>query len=97
MAYSFTEKKRIRKDFGKQPGILGVPYLLAIQLDSYRRFLQADVADERDAHVYVSRLADRVTVTIRAAATDEVAAERLEHDLRLRAHRRLRELGVWAA
>ena len=42
MAYSFTEKKRIRKDFGKQPGILGVPYLLAIQLDSYRSFLQAD-------------------------------------------------------
>ena len=47
MAYSFTEKKRIRKDFGKQPGILGVPYLLAIQLDSYRSFLQADAAEER--------------------------------------------------
>src|SRR5271170_4023801 len=46
MAYSFTEKKRIRKDFGKQPGILGVPYLLAIQLDSYRSFLQADTAEE---------------------------------------------------
>ena len=28
MAYSFTEKKRIRKNFGKQPGILQVPYLL---------------------------------------------------------------------
>ena len=46
MAYSFTEKKRIRKDFGKQPGILGVPYLLAIQLASYRRFLQADAAED---------------------------------------------------
>src|SRR5476651_2129041 len=46
MAYSFTEKKRIRKDFGKQPGILGVPYLLAIQLDSYRRFLQADAPED---------------------------------------------------
>jgi DNA-directed RNA polymerase subunit beta len=41
MAYSFTEKKRIRKDFGKRPSILDVPYLLAIQLDSYRSFLQA--------------------------------------------------------
>ncbi|MBM4196695.1 MAG: DNA-directed RNA polymerase subunit beta [Gammaproteobacteria bacterium] len=40
MAYSFTEKKRIRKDFGKRPSILGVPYLLSIQLDSYRQFLQ---------------------------------------------------------
>ncbi len=44
MAYSFTEKKRIRKDYGKLPGILDVPYLLSIQLDSYQRFLQVDVA-----------------------------------------------------
>ncbi len=41
--YSFTEKKRIRKDFGKRPPVLGVPFLLAIQVDSYREFLQADV------------------------------------------------------
>ena len=47
MAYSFTEKKRIRKNFGKQPGILDVPYLLAIQLDSYRTFLQADTPEDR--------------------------------------------------
>jgi DNA-directed RNA polymerase subunit beta len=47
MAYSFTEKKRIRKNFGKQPGILETPYLLAIQLDSYRRFLQADQPEDR--------------------------------------------------
>src|SRR3954464_684164 len=46
MAYSFTEKKRIRKNFGKQPSILEVPYLLAIQLDSYRSFLQADKPEE---------------------------------------------------
>ena len=45
MAYSFTEKKRIRKNFGKRPSILGMPYLLAIQLDSYRRFLQADTPE----------------------------------------------------
>ncbi|MES9902911.1 MAG: DNA-directed RNA polymerase subunit beta [Sedimenticola sp.] len=41
MAYSFTEKKRIRKDFGKRPSILEVPFLLATQIDSYRSFLQA--------------------------------------------------------
>ena len=40
MVYSFTEKKRIRKDFGKLPGILQVPYLLSIQIDSYQQFLQ---------------------------------------------------------
>ena len=47
MAYSFTEKKRIRKNFGKQPSILDVPYLLAIQLDSYRKFLQAETPEEK--------------------------------------------------
>ena len=40
MGYSFTEKKRIRKDFGKRPSILQVPYLLATQIESYRDFLQ---------------------------------------------------------
>jgi len=39
-SYSFTEKKRIRKDFGKQRSILEVPFLLAIQVDSYREFLR---------------------------------------------------------
>ncbi|MDZ4349251.1 MAG: DNA-directed RNA polymerase subunit beta [Xanthomonadaceae bacterium] len=49
MTYSFTEKKRIRKDFGKRKSILEVPYLLAIQVDSYRDFLQANIAaEERD-------------------------------------------------
>ncbi|MFO1408168.1 MAG: DNA-directed RNA polymerase subunit beta [Steroidobacteraceae bacterium] len=47
MAYSFTDKKRIRKDFGKRSSILEVPYLLAIQLDSYRKFLQADANEDR--------------------------------------------------
>ena len=40
MAYSYTEKKRIRKDFGTLPKVMDVPYLLAIQLDSYRKFTQ---------------------------------------------------------
>ncbi|MDH3273707.1 MAG: DNA-directed RNA polymerase subunit beta [Gammaproteobacteria bacterium] len=48
MAYSFTEKKRIRKNFGKRPTILDVPYLLSIQVASYAKFLQTDKAiDER--------------------------------------------------
>ncbi|MGB5613859.1 MAG: DNA-directed RNA polymerase subunit beta, partial [Sedimenticolaceae bacterium] len=42
MAYSFTEKKRIRKDFGRRSSILEVPFLLATQIESYRGFLQAD-------------------------------------------------------
>ena len=46
MQYSFTEKKRVRKDFGKRPQILEVPYMLQIQLASYRQFLQLDAAAE---------------------------------------------------
>jgi len=42
MEYTFTEKKRIRKDFGKRPPVLDVPYLLSMQIDSYRDFLQED-------------------------------------------------------
>ncbi|HBJ3794984.1 TPA: DNA-directed RNA polymerase subunit beta [Acinetobacter baumannii] len=40
MAYSYTEKKRIRKNFGKLPQVMDAPYLLSIQVDSYRTFLQ---------------------------------------------------------
>ena len=40
MAYSYTEKKRIRKSFSKLPDVMDVPYLLAIQVDSYEQFLQ---------------------------------------------------------
>ncbi|WP_432471209.1 DNA-directed RNA polymerase subunit beta [Amphritea sp. HPY] len=56
MAYSYTEKKRIRKDFGKLPQAMDVPYLLAIQLDSYLRFLQqdADSAERKDAGLHAA-------------------------------------------
>ncbi|MEE9598053.1 MAG: DNA-directed RNA polymerase subunit beta [Acidiferrobacterales bacterium] len=47
MAYTFTEKKRIRKKFGKHPMVLRVPYLLEIQKRSYKKFLQADVPAEQ--------------------------------------------------
>ncbi len=43
MAYSFTEKKRIRNSFGKRRDVLDVPYLLTTQVESYKRFLQTDV------------------------------------------------------
>ena len=48
MAFSFTEKKRIRKDFGKLSQTMELPYLLAIQVDSYNKFLQVGKdAEER--------------------------------------------------
>jgi DNA-directed RNA polymerase subunit beta len=43
-AYSFTEKKRIRKSFAKRRVVLDVPYLLTTQIESYDRFLQSAVS-----------------------------------------------------
>ncbi|WP_430418542.1 DNA-directed RNA polymerase subunit beta [Methylibium petroleiphilum] len=45
--YSYTERKRIRKSFGKRENVLGVPYLLTMQKDSYVAFLQKDVPPQK--------------------------------------------------
>ncbi|MEW6163986.1 MAG: DNA-directed RNA polymerase subunit beta [Pseudomonadota bacterium] len=47
MAYSYTEKKRIRKNFAKRANVLDVPFLLATQLESYTQFLQVDIPPAR--------------------------------------------------
>ena len=46
MAYSYTEKKRIRKDFSKLPTVMDIPYLLGIQVNSYKQFLQEEGSQE---------------------------------------------------
>jgi small-conductance mechanosensitive channel len=58
--------------------------------------LRAELADAPNGEVAVSGLDDYVTVTLRAPAADEAAAGRLENELRLRAHARLRAAGVYA-
>jgi small-conductance mechanosensitive channel len=78
---------------------VSVPVPLRADLESALGALQEVVADDRDAQVYVSSLGDvstPATVTVRAVAVDEPAALQLERDLRLRAHKRLRTLGVWS-
>jgi DNA-directed RNA polymerase subunit beta len=47
MAYSFTEKKRVRKSFAKRASVLQVPFLLATQIDSYAQFLQSELAADK--------------------------------------------------
>jgi small-conductance mechanosensitive channel len=74
---------------------VSVPVPLNADLEVAVDALREDVAEERNGEVYVSGLDGSATVTLRAAAADEVAAERLEQELRLRAHKRLRALGVW--
>jgi small-conductance mechanosensitive channel len=68
---------------------------LSADLRSVVDALREELTGERDGSVVVSGLDGNATVTIRAAANDEEAAQRLESDLRVRAQGRLRGLGVW--
>jgi small-conductance mechanosensitive channel len=72
-----------------------VPVPLSADLGAAVEGLRDEVAEERDASVYVSSLDGSATLTIRAAAPNEDAAQKLERDLRVRVHGRLRALGVW--
>ena len=47
MTYSFTEKKRIRRQFGTLPNVMELPYLIKTQTDSYASFLQADCEPDK--------------------------------------------------
>ena len=51
MTFSFTEKKRIRKDFGKQKPALDVPDLLTLQIESYEKFLQKNLHPEKRKNI----------------------------------------------
>ena len=68
---------------------------LSADLDAVVAGLREETASEREGSVFVSSLNGTATVTILAAAADEDTAAQLERDLRLRAHGRLRALGIW--
>jgi small-conductance mechanosensitive channel len=62
-------------------------------LDDALRVLRSEMGGD----VYVSALADdNATITIRESAGSEAEAEKLARELRLRAHRRLRDQGLFA-
>ncbi len=58
--------------------------------------LRDEVARERQPVAFVSGLADRATITLRAWAPSVLEAHELESDLRVRAHARLRAHGIYA-
>jgi small-conductance mechanosensitive channel len=68
---------------------------LDTDLDAAGTLLREAAGDER-AEVAVTELADRVSLRVSVWAPDEPSAERLENELRLRSHTRLREAGVFA-
>ena len=67
----------------------------ATDLGSLLAVLREEASGERD-EVFVSSIEGSPTLTLRAWAESETAAERLEHDLRLRVHSRLRTQGLYA-
>jgi small-conductance mechanosensitive channel len=69
---------------------------LTSDVDAAVGALREEMADERDAAVVLTALDGNATVTVRAGAPDAAAALRLESELRLRAHSRLRALGFWS-
>ena len=68
---------------------------LDTDLDAAGTLLREAAGDER-AEIAVTELADRVSLRVSVWAPDEPSAERLENELRLRSHTRLREAGVFA-
>src|SRR5436305_4280664 len=72
---------------------------LQVPLDTDLRavveLLREAVSGEREAGVAVTALNGSATIVVRAAADDPIEAERLESELRLRAHERLRSAGVF--
>ena len=51
MQLSFTEKKSIRKNFGKLKETLSIPNLIEVQKNSYNEFLNSKVPSEKDSIV----------------------------------------------
>ena len=64
-------------------------------LEAVRTLLREAAQDER-AEVTVEELGDKARLGVSVWAPDEPSAERLQSELRLRAHARLREAGVFA-
>jgi small-conductance mechanosensitive channel len=69
---------------------------LTQDLDAVVGLLREQVRDEHNPDVEVIGLADEATIALRVLAPDEHSARELESDLRLRAHRTLRDAGMLA-
>jgi small-conductance mechanosensitive channel len=69
---------------------------LATDLEQALARLRAALPADRDPDVFVSSLAERATITVRAHADDAQQAERLARELRLWTHQALRAEGAFA-
>ena len=76
MAYTYTERKRIRKNFGSRDSVLEIPSLLQMQKDAYTAFLQADVGPKK--RTVEGLQAELKSVQTEMKATEKEKIERLE-------------------
>ena len=60
MSYSFTEKKRIRKDFARSEVVVDVPFLLKTQVESYDKFLGKMGSDKHGLHDALNVISERL-------------------------------------
>jgi small conductance mechanosensitive channel len=74
-----------------------VPVPVSSDLENVIGLLRGECAGEREPEVFVSSLDVAATITIRVLAADPTDAERLEQELRLRSHQRLRAAGIYVA
>ena len=51
MLLSFTDKKKVRKSFGKLENILNIPDLIEVQVNSYKNFLEANIEHKVDSGI----------------------------------------------
>jgi small-conductance mechanosensitive channel len=68
---------------------------LDTDLEAVRTLLR-EAAQDDSAEIAVTELADKATMRLSLWAPDAPSAERLEHELLMRSHARLREAGVFA-
>ena len=68
---------------------------LSSDLQAVLDLVRTELALDREPEVFVSALDGSATITVRVGAVDPADAERLENELRLRAHRCLRAGGIW--
>jgi hypothetical protein len=69
---------------------------VSADLDHVIDLLRSACEGERDLEAFVCSIEGDPQITLRALASDPSDADRLEHELRLSAHKRLREAGVYA-
>ena len=56
MELSFTEKKNLRKNFGKLKSSLSIPNLIEVQKNSFNEFVKSEKGDNKDLNKGIEKV-----------------------------------------